>query len=50
MQEIFSNIFDVYLKPVEDDLMELLYDVFHYDLELMIDDDDLMIYEIQINV
>jgi hypothetical protein len=41
MQEMFSNIFDVYLKPVvvvvmvvKKELMEVLYDVFP-----MIDDD-----------
>ncbi len=53
MQEMFSNIFDVYLKPVvvvmvvmvvKKELMEVLYDVFP-----MIDD-DWRIYEILINV
>jgi hypothetical protein len=40
MQEIFSNIFDVFLKLVVEKNIDLLYDVFHFDLELMIDDDD----------
>lgn len=49
MQEIFANRFDVRLKVVMKVLL-WLYEVYHYDFDWTSDADELMIYEILINV